>query len=191
MKYDRKKWDERYKSKRFVLGEKANTFLRRQIGLLQKGRALDVATGEGRNAVFLGLHGFDVDAVDISAVGLSKARRLASTMGVRIHTILADLDTYQIAKESYDFIANFYYLNRRLIPKIKKGLKIGGKVAFETYILEHRALSPEAPRNPKYFLKPNELLHLFKGFRILFYREGIYREGGKKKAIASLIAQKT
>ena len=191
MKSDQKQWDERYQNKSFVLGEKANPFLKGQIGLLQKGRALDIAAGEGRNAVFLALHGFDVDAVDISAVGLRKARQLASTMGVRIHTILADLDTYQIEKEHYDFIANFYYLNRRLIPRIKKGLKAGGKVAFETYILAHRTLSPEAPRNPKYFLKPNELLSLFKGFRILFYREGIYRERGKQKAIASLIAERT
>ncbi len=191
MKSDRKRWNERYKSKKFIQGEKANTFLRRRIGLVQKGRALDIATGEGRNAVFIALHGFDVDAVDISVVGLRKARELARAIGVKIHPILADLDTYQIKKEHYDFIANFYYLNRRLIPKIKKGLKTGGKVAFETYILEHRTLSPEAPKNPKYFLKPNELLDLFKGFRILFYREGIYREGGKKKAIASLVAEKT
>ena len=190
MKSDHKRWDERYQSKKFVLGEKANPFLRRQIGHLQKGRTLDIAAGEGKNALFLALRGFDVDAVDISAVGLRKTRQLASTMGVKIHTILADLDAYQIEKERYDLIANFYYLNRRLITRIKKGLRKGGKVIFETYILEHRTLSPAAPKNPKYFLKPNELLNLFKGFRILFYREGVFREGGKKKAIASLIAQK-
>ncbi|HLD29660.1 MAG TPA: methyltransferase domain-containing protein, partial [bacterium] len=133
MKPDREKWNERYKSKEFVPGEKANPFLRRQIGLLQKGRALDIATGEGRNAVFLALRGFDVEAVDISAVGLDKTRRLAGAMGVNVRTILADLDTYQIERERYDLIANFYYLNRRLIPKIKKGLKKGGQVIFETY----------------------------------------------------------
>jgi len=191
MKSDQKRWDERYKGKRFVPGEKANLFLRSQIGLLQKGRALDIATGEGRNAVFLALRGFDVDAVDISDVGLRKARRLAGAMGVKLHTILADLDTYQIEKGKYDLIANFYYLNRRLVSKIKKGLRRGGKVIFETYILEHRDLGTGGPKNPKYFLKPNELLNFFKGFRILFYREGIFREGGKRKAIASLIAQKT
>jgi hypothetical protein len=42
-----------------------------------------------------------------------------------------------------------------------------------------------------YFLRPNELLTLFREFRILFYREGIFREGGRRKAIASLIAQKS
>jgi hypothetical protein len=64
-------------------------------------------------------------------------------------------------------------------------------VAFETYILEHRNIATCGPKQAKYFLKPNELLKLFYGFRILRYREGIFKEGGKKKAIASLIAEKT
>ena len=64
-------------------------------------------------------------------------------------------------------------------------------VIFETYLLEQRALSTAGPKNPKYFLKPNELLKLFRDFRILFYREGIFKEDARRKAIASLIAQKT
>jgi tellurite methyltransferase len=73
---------------------------------------------------------------------------------------------------------------------MKKGLKKGGKVIFETYIIEHRTLGAGGPKQAKYFLKPNELLRFFKNFRILFYREGTFRQGGKKKAIASLIAEK-
>ena len=61
---------------------------------------------------------------------------------------------------------------------------------FETYILDHRKLGTGGPKQAKYFLKQNELLRLFKGFRIIFYREGIFREGGKRKAVASLIAEK-
>jgi len=190
VKSDQKRWDERFKEKRFALGERANAFLIRHMGLLPKGKALDIATGEGKNAVFLAQHGFDVDGVDISEVGLKKAENLAREFGVEIHTVLADLDTYQIEKQCYDLIANFYFLNRSLIPKIKRGLKRGGMVIFETYLLEQRALSTVGPKNPKYFLKPNELLSLFKGFRILIYREGIFKEGGRRKAIASLIAQK-
>ncbi len=187
---DQDRWDNRFRGRKFALGKKANPFLRRHIHLLPKGKALDIATGEGRNAVLLAQQGFDVDAVDISERGLRKARGLAKEMNVRINTILADLDFHQIGKERYDLIADFYFLKRRLIPKIKKGLKRGGRVIFETYILEHRNLKTTGPKDPKYFLKPNELLKLFKGFRILLYREGIFREGGRKKAIASLIAEK-
>jgi len=191
VKSDQKRWDERFKEKKLSLGKRANPFLRTHVDLLPKGKALDIATGEGKNAVFLAQHGFHVDAVDISKAGLEKAEKIAREIGVKIHTVLTDLDTYPIERGRYDLIANFYFLNRSLIPKIKKGLKRGGMVIFETYLLEQRALSALGPKTLKYFLKPNELLSLFKGFRILRYREGIFEEGGRKKAIASLIAEKT
>ena len=190
MKADQKRWDKRFGRKEFALGKEPNPFLKKHICLLPKGKALDMATGEGRNAVFLAQNGFEVDAVDISGKGLKKVKKLAREKGVKINTFLVDLDQYQIEKERYDLIANFYFLRRRLIPRIKKGLKKGGKVIFETYLLEHRKLGTGGPKQAKYFLKPNELLRLFKEFRILFYREGIFWEGGRKKAVASLIAQK-
>jgi SAM-dependent methyltransferase len=190
MKSDQKRWDKRFTGKGCALGKEPNSFLKRHLSFIPKGRALDLAAGEGRNSVFLAQHGFVVDAVDISKIGLRKARTLAKENGVLIHAFAADLDHHEIEKERYDLITNFYFLNRRLIPKIRRGLKRGGRVIFETYLLEHRALHSGGPKNPRYFLKPNELLKLFKAFRILFYREGIFREGGKRKAIASLIAQK-
>lgn len=190
MKADQTHWDKRFGKKDFALGKAPNPFLKRQIHLLPRGRALDMAAGEGRNAVFLARHGYEVDAVDISERGLKKAQKLAKAKGTKINTFLVDLDQYQIEKGQYDLIANFYFLKRRLIPRIKKGLKKGGRVIFETYLLEHRTLGTGGPKQAKYFLKPNELLGLFKDFRILFYREGIFREGGKKKAVASLIAEK-
>jgi SAM-dependent methyltransferase len=190
LRSDRKRWDERFKGEEFAFGKKPNPFLRRHAALLPKGKALDLATGEGRNAVFLAQHGLDVDAVDISEIGLRKAQKLAREMGVKIHTFLADLDNYPFDKEQYDLITNFYFLNRSLLHKMKRGLKKGGMVILETYTVEHRNLGTAGPKDPRYFLKPNELLKLFKEFRILFYREGIFQEGGKKKAIASLIARK-
>jgi 2-polyprenyl-3-methyl-5-hydroxy-6-metoxy-1,4-benzoquinol methylase len=190
LKSDQKRWDKRFRGEGFAFGKGANPFLKKHITLLPKGKALDLAAGEGRNAVFLARHGFEVEAVDISQMGLRKAQKLAEEMGVKIHALAGDLDTYQIERDKYDLITNFYFLRRSLIPKIKKGLKGGGMVIFETYTLEHRNLGTGGPKDPRYFLKPNELLELFKEFRILFYREGIFREGGKRRAIASLIAQK-
>jgi 2-polyprenyl-3-methyl-5-hydroxy-6-metoxy-1,4-benzoquinol methylase len=190
MKTDKKRWDKRFGQKEFALGKEPNPFLKKNIRLLPKGKALDIAAGEGRNAVFLAQQGFEVDAVDISEKGLKKAQKLARKKGVKINTSLIDLDQYLIGKEQYDLIADFYFLKRRLIPRIKKGLKKGGKVIFETYLLEHKALGTGGPKQAKYFLKPNELIKLFRDFRILFYRERIFREGGKKKAVASMIAQK-
>ena len=190
LKADQKRWDKRFGRKEFALGKEPNPFLKKHIHLLPRGKALDIATGEGRNAVFLAQNGFEVDAVDISENGLKKARKLARAKEVKINTFLVDLDQYHIAKERYDLIANFYFLKRRLIPRIRNGLKKGGIVVFETYLLEHRALATGGPTQAKYFLKPNEPLRLFRNFRILYYREGIFKEGRKRKAAASLIAQK-
>jgi len=190
LKSDQQRWDERFRKEGFSLGKEANSFLRKNIHLLPRGKALDIAAGEGRNAVTMALFGCDVDAVDVSPVGLKKARMLAREMGVRIHTFVADLDTFEIERERYDLIANFYYLSRKLIPKMKKGLRKGGRIIFETYVVDQRDLRTGGPRHLTYFLKNNELLSLFKGFRILLYREGIFREGGRKKAVASLIAEK-
>ena len=190
MKADQKRWDERFKGKKFAFGKEPNAFLKKCLRFLPKGKALDIAAGEGRNAVFLAMHGCDVDAVDISGKGLQKARKLGREAGVRIHTILSDIDTHPIEKEEYDLVANFYFLSRSLIPRMKKGLRKGGRIIFETYTLEQRNLGIKGPKHAKYFLKPNELLRLFRDFRILIYREGVFKEGGRRKAVASLVAEK-
>jgi 2-polyprenyl-3-methyl-5-hydroxy-6-metoxy-1,4-benzoquinol methylase len=189
LREDQGRWDKKYREKKFELNQDANSILKKNIRLFPKEKALDVAAGEGRNAIFLARNGFNVEAVDISKIGLSRARKLAKAQGVKIKTIMADLDNYSIPSGHYDLIIDFYFLDRRLIPKIKKGLKKGGMVVFETYTSEQKDLGTGGPKGLKYLLRPNELLRLFQDFRILFYREGVFREGGKRRAIASLIAQ--
>jgi 2-polyprenyl-3-methyl-5-hydroxy-6-metoxy-1,4-benzoquinol methylase len=189
LREDQGRWDKKYREKKFELNQDANSILKKNIRLFPKEKALDVAAGEGRNAIFLARNGFNVEAVDISKIGLSRARKLAKAQGVKIKTIMADLDNYSIPSGHYDLIIDFYFLDRRLIPQIKKGLKKGGMVVFETYTSEQKDLGTGGPKGLKYLLRPNELLRLFQDFRILFYREGVFREGGKRRAIASLIAQ--
>jgi len=190
MKEDQKRWDKRYREREPDLNRGANTILKKNLRFLPRGKALDLAAGEGRNAVSLAEHGFQVEAVDISPVAISRARKLASVKGVRIKAMAADLDAYPIPDGQYEVILNFYFLDRRLIPRIKKGLKKGGVVVFETYTAEQKKLGTGGPGQTHYVLKPNELLRLFRGFHVLFYREGVFREGGKRRAIASLIARK-
>ena len=190
MKSDQERWDKKYQGEEFAYNKKPNAFLKKHLSSLEKGVALDLATGEGRNAVVLAKAGWTVDAIDISPVGVKKARRLAKETGVRVNFRQADLDFYAIAKEKYDLISVLYFWDRRLVPRLKKGLKKGGRILFETYTFETLLLGLEGPREAKYLLKSNELLRLFRDFRVLFYREGVFREGGKRKAIASLIAEK-
>lgn len=190
MREDQHRWDKRYRAQKLDLNQGANTILKKHLRFLPRGKALDLASGEGRNAVFLAHQGFEAEAVDISPIAVRRARELAKAQGARIKAIAADLDAYPISAGQYDVILNFYFLDRRLIPRIRKGLKKGGMVVFETYTEEQKKLCTGGPGQTHYLLKPNELLRLFRGFHVLFYREGVFREGGQRRAIASLIAQK-
>ena len=91
------RWDTRYgKAESFVYGSEPVSFLKEQMPTLahRKGRALCLAVGEGRNALYLAQQGFEVVAVDISAVGLEKCRALAQRRGVEVETVTADLTTF-------------------------------------------------------------------------------------------------
>ncbi len=185
---DQQRWDEKYRNKKFMAGKKPNAFLRQSIHLLPKGKALDLACGDGTNAVFLAQQGFSVEAVDISLAGLKMARRLAQEKKVNVKFRQADLATFPLPSAHYDLIIVLYFLSRRLIPRIRKALKPGGMILFETYTTEQGGCGNGGPRKGSYLLQPNELLRLFGGLRILFYREGVFRIEGRRRAVASLIA---
>jgi tellurite methyltransferase len=180
-------WDRTYQRKDFVFGKEPADFLAQNVDKLPKGRALDIAAGEGRNAVFLAKKGFLVEAVDISTVGLRKAQQLAVENRCKIQTVNADLNKYHIKPNNYQVILNFYYLQRNLIPQIKTGLKKGGMVIFESYTIEQLKNKLEGGWEKEYLLQPGELRQAFaQGFEIIHYSE----TNDGKNAIASLIAKK-
>ncbi len=183
---DKQKWDDKYRSN-CAPGEPAE-LLRNYAHLLKGGTALDVAMGMGRNAVFLAQHGFSVDGVDISSVAIHHVRQFAKKNHLAIHAIEADLTRYHIPENKYDVIVNCYYLERSLIPQLKRGLKKDGLIFFETYTNEQASFG--GILNPDYLLKPNELLDNFLDFFIIFYHERIDTQLQQQKAIASLVAQK-
>lgn len=180
-------WNERYQVETYIYKKEPADFLKEHVDILPRGRVLDIAMGEGRNAVFLAKNGYEVDGCDISEVAISKAQRLARENNVVINTFTADLETYKLPEGIYDVILCFYYLQRDLIPQIKGALKPGGMVVFETYTTENLECKFEGPKNEDYLLKPNELLKFFIDLKIVYYRELILN---KRKAIASIIARK-
>ncbi len=186
---DRERWDERYGREGYIYGKEPLDFLRGNIDLLPRGKALVLAMGEGRNAVFLAENGFDVEGCDISPAAVEKAKKLAERNDVSIKAFEADLESYTLARERYDLITDFYYLQRDLIPQIKAALKPGGIALMETYTVANLELGLHGPKKREYLLEENELLRLFMdaGMKIIFYREMIIND---EKAIASIIAQK-
>ncbi len=187
---ERERWDSKHTAEQEP-GEPA-AFLRQifQTGPweIQPGRALDIATGKGRNALFLAEQGFTVDAIDISEVGLQQAQRHAEKQGLTLNLVQADLASFEFPDSAYDLILNINFLLRSLVPKIKNALLPGGYIIFDTYLLDQQDLGH--PRNPAYLLNHNELLDLFRGFRILCYQEGKFFVDGKESFRAELLGQK-
>jgi SAM-dependent methyltransferase len=183
MLQDRLKWNEKYRQKEYPVepSEIVKAFFESAPGTV----ALDIAAGRGRNAIFLAERGFTVDAVDIADEGLA----LLSGRHPSIRRICADLDTFEIPAGRYDLILNILYLNRRLFPLIREGLKPGGLLIFET-LLEPPPGAEHSGHCRDYFLRDNELLHSFLSLRIVHYREG--PEGGRNSSrrLASLVAMK-
>jgi tellurite methyltransferase len=90
---ERERWNARYTAQ----GDRAlaapNAFLRAHLAMLPKGDVLELAMGEGHNAIFLAQHGFSVTGVDISDVAVERALHLARTAGVTIEARQMDLST--------------------------------------------------------------------------------------------------
>jgi len=167
-------------------GLKPAQLLVENVELLPKGRVLDVAMGSGQNAIYLAKMGFDVEGVDISHEEVNTALNWARRAGISIRVQVADLEgDYYVEKGVYDVIICFNYLQRSLIPEIKGGLRKGGMVVYETFIVDQAQFGK--PKNPDYLLKHNELLNMFRDFRCLYYREGIVED---RKATAGIIAEK-
>ena len=105
---DQTAWDERYAGPELVWGSGPNRFVADELDNLPPGRAIDLGTGEGRNAIWLAERGFTVTAVDFSRVGLARAAGLAAGRGVSVDWVHADLLAYRPAPGRFDLVLIAY-----------------------------------------------------------------------------------
>ncbi|MCW2947169.1 MAG: Methyltransferase type 11 [Actinoallomurus sp.] len=105
---ERAEWDRRYETAELVWTASPNRFVVEEIAGMRPGRALDLAAGEGRNAVWLAELGWQVTAVDFSAVGLAKAGKLAESRGVSVDRATADVRDYRPEAAAYDLVLIVY-----------------------------------------------------------------------------------
>lgn len=180
---DKLRWNEKHKNVPMPTSPSAIVieYVKHSMGK----RALDIACGIGRNTQYLEKLGYEVDAVDISDYALSQIEH--SKM---IHTIETDLTQYTITPDHYDLILNINYLERKLFPSIIRGLRTGGILIFETFIIAHEE-GYSNPTNPHFLLSTNELPTVFRELEVLNYgeRDAINMHGEKVK-IASFVAKK-
>lgn len=159
---------------------------------LRKGLVLDLAMGNGRNAIWLASRGFDVDGVDVDAAVVAQAREAARRFHAPIRAIVGNVEdgTHIIPMETYDAIVVFNYLHRPLFRDIKDGLKPGGVAIYQTFLEEQARFGK--PTNPAHLLRPGELEHVFGEFEILRVHERVAPAvpGGPPCAIAGIVARK-
>ena len=187
---DEIKWDQQHAQSH--VAEQPASFLRHMIEAdawpLPRGRALDVACGKGRNALYLAELGFDVVAMDISSVALAEGRKRAESKQLRVDWRQTDLENVRLDPAAFDLAVNFNYLQRSLIAQLKASVKIGGHVICETYLIDQKEIGH--PKNPAYLLGQNELLESFSDFRVLYYREGKFADADTASYRAGILAQR-
>src|SRR5581483_5264756 len=165
-------------------------FLVTQIPSPQSGRALDLAMGDGRNAIYLAQQGYQVDGVDLSEPAVRRAVASARALGLSINGIVADLENYTIRPGRYDLICCFFYLARPLFPAMQQALRPAGKLIYQSVTTDECLYNPHFPK--AWCLERNELLPAFQALRILYYEESatpaLISKGMTHTALASLVA---
>lgn len=187
-------WDERYSEPGFAYGTAPNDFLVSVADRIPQGKILSLAEGEGRNAVYLALRGFQVTGVDGSAVGLRKARALATERGVRINTIHADLSDFAIAPNEWNgilacFCHTFPALRVAIHQAAVRGLKPGGVFVLEAFSKEQLAYGTGGPQSLDLLMSLDELKQELAGLEFLHavQIEREVREGQGHTGLASVV----
>jgi SAM-dependent methyltransferase len=189
-------WDRRYAEAGFLFGEAPNAWLREHAGVWSPAqRVLCVADGEGRNSVWLAGRGLVVDAFDISAVAVAKARQFAATQGVTVHYEVADCDGHAWPQGAYDGVAAIFVqfadpaLRERLFAHIVRSLKPGGTLVLQGYTPEQLSYRTGGPGQVSHLYTEAMLREAFAALEVLSLRryEAELAEGSGHKGRSALI----
>lgn len=171
-------WNERHCCSRLGVVEPSVVEL---LPLLPRGCALDIAAGKGRNSIALTRAGIRVVAVDWSETALNSLVTLARHEGLSIEPVIADLEQpLPFRPCSFDIVLNVSFLERGLIPRLKRVLRVGGVLLFDTFLIDQAANGH--PRDPRFLLGHYELRDLLSDMELIRYREGIVAYGDGSRA---------
>ena len=182
-------WNERYRTRARAaedLGTAPTPLLAATAAKLVPGKALDLACGAGRNAIWLAEHGWEVTAVDGAPAALEILRTRAMERGLKIKTSVGDLekDEFDIEPSRWDLVAICYYLQRNIFEPAKSGVVPGGILISIVHINE-----PGEEDGP-HRLRPGQLKQYFKDWEILHLREGRANDSAHHRAVAEIVARR-
>jgi SAM-dependent methyltransferase len=195
-------WNKRFGAAHYIFGTEPNEFLREQAHhLAPGGRVLCVADGEGRNSVWLACRGFRVDAFDISALGVAKARKLADEAGVAVNYAVADGDHLQWPAGAYDAVVAVFIqfadpaMRERLFANIVRALERGGVLILQGYTPRQLEYKTGGPPFESHLYTPALLRKAFAALHVVELREyeADLTEGTQhfgRSALIGLVARK-
>jgi tellurite methyltransferase len=176
---DRQKWDARYRQSTTAPRDPESFLLELDELLPCAGRALDVAGGAGRNALWLARRGLDVTLVDISAVGLELAAAAAAGESLPLKTIAADLDAEPLPAGPWNLIVSCHFLWRPLYSQAAEQLAPGGLLIVVQPTRKN--LERHASPSERFLLDDGELPSLVRGLHIVRYDE-TWQASGRHEA---------
>jgi 2-polyprenyl-3-methyl-5-hydroxy-6-metoxy-1,4-benzoquinol methylase len=192
---DAQSWDKRYADSELVWSADPNQFFAAELANLPAGRALDLGTGEGRNAMWLAKQGWEVTAVDFSAVAIDKARGIAESRGLSVTWIVVDMSEYIPDERSFDLVALVYIhlepaVHHRLLHGAAAALAPGGTLLVIGHDRTNIADGVGGPQDPSVLFTPDEVAADLEHLEVV-RAERVYRtvatSSGDKVAIDALI----
>ena len=189
---EREKWDARYRDGAYEDRTHPTALLAEWLPRLPRGRALDVACGAGRNALYLAANGFAVSALDISTVALARGRRDAAERGLDVEWLCADLDEdleKALPDGGFDLIVWVRYVHRTLLPPLVARLNVGGALLCEQHLIT--AAQVAGPTSAGFRLAPGELRARRAILQVLHSYEGPARRSRRPAvALAQLVGRR-
>jgi SAM-dependent methyltransferase len=192
---EREDWNARHGEAGLLFGADPNRFLVAEVAELPPGRALDLACGSGRNAVWLAARGWKVTGVDFSDVALAQARALAAERGVEVEWVEGDLLDWEPGEPAYDLVAVLYLQlpadeRRTVLARAAAAVTSGGTVLVVGHDLENLNGGHGGPKDPAVLFTPADVaaelpgLQIEKAERVL---RPVRTEGGEVQAIDALV----
>jgi tellurite methyltransferase len=187
---ERERWNQKYGKRPASSGIAPDPFLLRSFAeyirplFPRGGRALDLAGGAGRHAIWLAKQGWEVILIDISETAVEQARQNAGLLQTHLHFVVDDLTHFKASQTQFDLVMVFFYLERKTFSEMVQAVRPGGLLVYKTYTQAQTKVR-NGPKNPAHLLRSNELCQLAAEMQILHYREDV-----SDKATAEMVARK-
>ena len=198
----RETWDARFSSDEYIFGTEPNVWLAQHADLLKPGmRVLAVADGEGRNSVWMAKQGLQVDAFDISPVGVEKAKKLAQQQGVEVNFSIHGVEDYPWTTGDYDAVVAIFIqfadpdTRSTLFKRMKSALKADGVILLQGYTPKQLEYKTGGPPNLRHLYTEDLLQEAFGDLDIseLTSYENMLTEGTQhhgQSALIGMVARK-